>query len=147
MLTYNSLLTWRTGSSGVCVVFVLESDERRGVVSTELPKAGILGILDTEKQIPKPSRLRNILNNSCIVLCCAVIYQIIFLWNHYFLNCHSSTFAICLNISSSLLLSLQLNTFRYLFPLISSIRINIYWTFSVFECCCLNKVCVWICRN
>ena len=30
--------------------------------TTELPKAGILGILDAEYHFPKPSRLRNILN-------------------------------------------------------------------------------------
>ena len=44
----------------------------------ELPKAGILGILDTADHFPKPSRLRNILNNSRIVSCCAVIYLTMF---------------------------------------------------------------------
>ena len=59
--------------------------------SAELPKAGILGILDTEEHFPQPSRLSNILNNSRIVSCCAVIYRTIFLCNHYFLICNSST--------------------------------------------------------
>jgi hypothetical protein len=47
-------------------------------IITELPKAGILGILDTEEHFPKPSRLRTILNNLNIVLS-FIKYQTMFL--------------------------------------------------------------------
>jgi hypothetical protein len=86
---------------------------------SELPKAGILGILDTEEHFTKTSRLMNILSNSRIVEKIRLMLSFI---KHFCLNllfCNSSTFSILIKTSSSLIVILEL------YIIISSILMNI----------------------